>query len=100
MRRNLEDLRAVNLHWGGARALERHLDSRLRALPSSPDTARILDVGAGSGDVAARLEQRLRRRGHRVRVMALDLQWRHLRAGRSIAQPPPPAVAGDAFRLP
>jgi SAM-dependent methyltransferase len=105
VRRNLEDLRAVNAHWGGARALERHLSERLRAL--GDPAARILDVGAGSGDVAARLQSALRGRGHRARVVALDLQWRHLRAGRAMASPGSdpaagevPALAGDAFRLP
>ena len=98
MRRSLEDLRLVNAHWGGARAFERHLSSRLRALPDR--TVRILDVGAGSGEVASRLQRRLRGRGLAVTAVALDLQWRHLRAGRTIAKPPPLSVAGDAFRLP
>lgn len=98
MRRNLRDLSLVNAHWGGSRALERHLDARIRASGGGP--VRILDVGAGSGDVAARLGRGLRRRGHRATVIALDLQWRHLLAGRAIANPPPPAVAGDAFRVP
>jgi ubiquinone/menaquinone biosynthesis C-methylase UbiE len=99
MRRNLEDLRAVNAHWGGARALERHLAARIRELPAGP--VRILDVGAGSGDVAARLENRLGGRGQRATAVALDLQWRHLRAGREMAPPSARlAVAADAFRLP
>ena len=101
MRLNLEDLRAVNAHWGGARALERHLSQRIRALPEGP--VRILDVGAGSGDVAARLQKRLRGRGQRATVVALDLQWRHLRAGRDMVPAPVRvslAVAGDGFRLP
>lgn len=101
MRRNLEDLRLVNAHWGGSRALERHLSERIRALGNLP--VRILDVGAGSGDVAGRLEKRLRARGHRVAVVASDLQWRHLRAGRAMESPSaraPLAVAADAFRLP
>jgi ubiquinone/menaquinone biosynthesis C-methylase UbiE len=98
MRRNLEDLRLVNRHWGGSRALERHLESRVRALGDRP--IRILDVGAGSGDVASRLQLSLRASGYRATVVALDLQWRHLRAGRSMSHDPPCAVAADVFHLP
>lgn len=98
MRRNLEDLRLVNLHWGGSRAMERHLRSRVRGLGDRP--IRILDVGAGSGDVASRLEQDLRAAGCGATVVALDVQWRHLRAGRLMSHSPPVAVAADAFRLP
>src|SRR5262249_49499434 len=59
----------------------------------------ILDVGAGSGEVAGRLEERLRRAGFDVRVFALDLQWRHLAAGRVMwgAEQKRPAPAGDSL---
>jgi len=103
VRQNLEDLRSVHT-WGGARALERHLSARIRALGSPQRPLRILDVGAGSGDIAGRLQRGLRARGHRATVVALELRWRHLRAGRAMAAatpaPPAAAAAGDAFRLP
>ncbi len=102
VRQNLEDLRAVHT-WGGARSLERHLAARIRALGASGRPLRILDVGAGSGDLAGRLQRGLRRRGHRASVVALDLRWRHLLTGRAMAsssQAPAAAVAADAFRLP
>jgi ubiquinone/menaquinone biosynthesis C-methylase UbiE len=103
IRKNLEDLRSFN-NWGGAGTLERHLADRIRGLGSSGRTVRILDVGAGSGDVAGRLQRGLRGRGHRAMVVALELRWRHLRTGRAMTAseeaPAPPAVAGDAFRLP
>ncbi|MEP6995126.1 MAG: methyltransferase domain-containing protein [Acidobacteriota bacterium] len=98
MRRNMEDLRLVNQHWGGARALGLYLRTRIAALPDRP--VRILDVGAGSGEVASRLQQALRDARCRATVVALDLQWRHLRAGRLMPHRPPAAVAADAFRLP
>ena len=98
MRRSLQDLRLVNHHWGGSRALERHLRARSRKLGLS--AIRVLDVGGGSGDVAARLQSALRASGRRATVIALDLQWRHLVAGRTVMPVPASAVAGDAFRLP
>ena len=99
MRRSLEDLRMVNLRWGASRALERYLRGRIRAMGSR--TVSILDVGAGSGDVAARLQSTLRGvNSGGVRVTALDLQWRHLRTGRIPPSEAPARVAADAFRLP
>lgn len=104
MRRSLEDIRLVNRRWGGSGALARFLLGRLDA----GTRPRILDVGAGSGDVARRLEASLRRAGRDARVFALDLQWRHLIAGRAMARAerdggapgPDASVAANAFRLP
>ena len=106
MRRSLEDLRLVNRRWGGSRALARRLLERLDAADGSPEGAGrrdrilIVDVGAGSGDVARRLESSLREAGRDARVFPLDLQWRHLAAGRAMARGPVAAAAADAFRLP
>ena len=97
MRRSLEDIDLVHRRWRAARALVRHLAPRIRAVGGP---ARILDVGAGSGAVAERLGDALRRTGVRTRVVALDRQWRHLAAGRGICRGRPPAVGADAFRLP
>ncbi len=99
MRRSLEDLDHVNRRWGASRALETHLAARAKALGRR--SISILDLGAGSGAVAARLAGRLRGAGFLVRIVALDLQWRHLAVGRvtgaaSGASP----VAGDALQLP
>ncbi|MGZ6971284.1 MAG: methyltransferase domain-containing protein [Thermoanaerobaculia bacterium] len=88
----------VHRHWGASRALVRHLATRLRA---DGRPASILDVGAGSGSVARRLRTTLSGRARAVRVTALDVQWRHLAAGRSSQAPHSvPLVAADAFRLP
>jgi SAM-dependent methyltransferase len=99
MRRSLEDLDLVNRRWGGSRALERHLVARAKALGRTGIS--ILDVGAGSGDVAWRLATRLRAADLMTRLVAMDLQWRHLAVGRltgaAYATSP---VAGDALRLP
>ncbi len=97
MRRSLEDIDLVHRRWGAARALLAYLVPRVSALGRS---ARILDVGAGSGSVADRLGRALNRAGPRARVVALDRQWRHLAAGRRLCRGRPPAVGADAFRLP
>jgi ubiquinone/menaquinone biosynthesis C-methylase UbiE len=105
MRRSLEDLRLVNRRWGAAGALARHVLARLDPA-SSAERIRILDVGAGSGDVARSLEANLRRAGRDARVIAADVQWRHLAVGRAMARDASEraetvgSAAADAFRLP
>src|SRR6266498_1415825 len=110
MVRSLADIDRVNRKWGASRALEKHLLSRIRDAPlrsSAPAFAEpasagegrslrstssagkdllLLDVGAGSGALAGRLENVLSHERSRVHVIALDLQWRHLRAGRDGAK--------------
>jgi SAM-dependent methyltransferase len=97
MRRSLEDIASIHRSWRASRALVRHLTRRIRTLGHSDVS--ILDVGAGGGDVGRGLEARLSASGCRVRVAALDLQWRHLAAGRRRTIPRE-AVCADAFRLP
>ena len=123
MIRSLADIDRVNRKWGASHALEKHLLARIRNAPlrsSAPAFAEpasagegrslrstssdgkdllLLDVGAGTGALAGRLEDVLSRDGSRVHAIALDLQWRHLRAGRAGANGSS-AVAGDAFLLP
>jgi len=93
--RSLHDIGLVN-RWGGEGALVRQLAARLPA----GRAARLLDVGAGSGEVARRVEAALRRRGRATRVVAIDRQWRHLAAGRRLDVDDLPAAAADAFQLP
>lgn len=98
MRQSLEDIDLVHRRWGGSRALVRHLAPRARALGRPVS---ILDVGAGSGAVAWRLQIALNAAGCEAKVAALDVQWRHLAVGRSLCEGArPPAIAADAFRLP
>ena len=99
MARSLEDLDFVNRFWGNARVLARRIRPRLR--PSRDSRFTILDVGAGAATLSRDLAERLGRGGARVSVVALDLQWRHLAAGRAgPREGRGPAVAADAFALP
>ena len=97
MCRSLEDIDLVHRRWRADRVLVRHLAPRLQAIGR---TARILDVGAGSGSVADRLGAALSRVAPRARMVALNRQWRHLAAGRRHLRARLPAVGADAFRLP
>ncbi len=98
MARSLRDLELVNRTWGGSRAVENHILPRMRA--AGADRYVVLDVGAGSGTVARRLARRIEAEGHRAIVVAVDLQWRHLAAGRFSGGRRLPALAADAFTLP
>jgi SAM-dependent methyltransferase len=98
MARSLRDLDYVNRRWGASRTLLRFLIPRLR--DSHASSFVLLDVGAGSGVASDALAERLRDIGLDVRVIAADLQWRHLAAGRSQAAGHALPVAADAFRLP
>jgi ubiquinone/menaquinone biosynthesis C-methylase UbiE len=53
----------------------------------------------GSGEVATDIGRRLGRKGRRIRIVALDLQWRHLAVGR-LRDEALVACAGNAFELP
>lgn len=98
MARSLEDLELVNTALGSARLLEERMADHIRLDGGSRAT--ILDVGAGSASVARELEGRLERQGLTARVIATDLQWRHLAVGRTRGGREFPAVAADAFSLP
>jgi SAM-dependent methyltransferase len=99
MERSLADLWLVNRAWGGSRAIERKILRHSR--PGNARRLVLLDIGAGSGHVSRRLARRLRAAGLEAIVIASDLQWRHLAAGRRMMDgEPPPAVCADAFALP
>jgi hypothetical protein len=99
MARSLRDLEYVNRRWGASRALARHLIPRMRG--SGERSFTLLDVGAGSGAASATLAAQLARARLDVRVVAADLQWRHLAAGRSrLPNGRALALGADAFRLP
>lgn len=98
MSRSLEDLSLVHRWWGSAGALQRFLVGEIRRLGIARPV--LVDVGAGSGDVTRRLARALARAGHPATVLACDLQWRHLAAGRRMASDSYPSVCSDAFTLP
>jgi SAM-dependent methyltransferase len=98
MARSLRDLELVNGKWGGSRALDRYLLPQIRA--ARQDHFVLLDVGAGSGAVARTLARRISGAGRRATVVGVDIQWRHLAAGRASGDRRLPALAADAFSLP
>ncbi|HEX7251361.1 MAG TPA: methyltransferase domain-containing protein [Thermoanaerobaculia bacterium] len=98
MDRSLRDLEYVNRRWGASRALARYLVPRMRQ--SGRTSFTLLDVGAGSGVTSSTLAERINRSGLEVRVVAVDLQWRHLATGRHRTFNGTHGLAADAFRLP
>ena len=104
MRLSLGDIDFVHRHWRGSRALARHI-ARIARIARPDRPLAILDVGAGTGTIARRLRESPSLSGPagRPRVTALDVQWRHLAAGRVSApsgRDVIPLVAADAFHLP
>lgn len=63
----------------------------------SPEPLTILDVGAGSGDIAAFLARRATRRGIRLRPVALDC---HRSAARLCRDAGLPSLVADVWSLP
>ncbi len=98
MVRSLRDLKNLNRRWGASRALFEHLLPLMREEPGR--SFLVLDVGAGAGTVGRALSRRLAAEGVAVRIVGIDLQWRHLAAGREMADGELTALAADAFRLP
>jgi len=93
-----DDLELVDRLWGNSRLLAGHLEKNLKSQDGVPLT--VLDVGAGSGHVSSEIAARLRRRGRSARVVALDIHWSHLAAGRAHDGAGTARAAADAFELP
>jgi ubiquinone/menaquinone biosynthesis C-methylase UbiE len=85
------DLGRVN-RWFGGVATTRKMVERV-AQASGMNRFSLLEVAAGSGEVAALLRQRLARRGITLDVTLLDRARSHLPPGNHV-------VLGDALRLP
>lgn len=68
----LRDLGVVNRYLGGYSTT---LDAMARLVPPGSGPVRVLDVGAGGGDMAKRLVAWGRARGRRVEVVSVDLSY-------------------------
>ncbi len=98
---SLADIERLNAWFGGHALTLRHVARLLRRLP--PDRpASILDVGAGSGQLAIRLIRRARRTRRAVRVIALDFDQDSARLAlhATRAYPEITVLRGDALALP
>src|SRR5262245_48951022 len=98
--RSLADIAWLN-RLGARRAIVRHLAPFLeRRTPGRP--LRILDVGTGAADIPMALVEWARRRGHDVRVVALEMHPTILGyAARAVeGTPEVRLVGGDALQAP
>jgi SAM-dependent methyltransferase len=96
---SLADIARLNRYFGGARVTCRHL-ARLLGDEVGPVT--VLDVGSGGADIPVRLARRARRRGRRLRVIALDRSRETLEVARRRARGYPEIffVQADGLNLP
>lgn len=100
---SLADLRRVNKYLGGQNALARHL------LPLIEKTSgarrrriRLLDIGAGSADIPARIVDWARVRGIAIEFVVLDLNELAAREARAQTRgyPEIQVIRADAMHLP
>lgn len=95
-RRTLRDITLVNTLFGGRQAAAWGL-RRLLARHPERRTVRVLDVGAGAGDILTHLVRVAARRGVTVRPVALDF---HRAAAALCRETGLPVVLADAAALP
>lgn len=96
IRRSLGELWWINQHLGGLSSWRRLLAAWRAAEPAPPPAAiSLLDLGAGTGEMAAFIAAELRGCGYAVRPIALDRMPSHLSAVAG-----PAGLAADALRLP
>lgn len=100
----LLDLRKVNRYLGDTCAVLKYLDNMADAMPSGGKDGiiSILDVATGSGDIPASIVGWARKRGLRVRVMAVDINPLTVEAARANvgAYPEITLAVADGFALP
>lgn len=97
---SLGDLNRINRWLGGIRSLASHLCPRLRRWRTAPIW--LLDLGAGGCAIPTAIVQWARAESIPLRVIALDIQSRHLRLAQewTHAWPEISLVQGDARRPP
>ena len=95
----LGELEAVNTWLGGYATT---LSALPRLLPPGGGPVRLLDVGAGGGDMARRLVEWGRERGRRVEVVTADLSLAAVEYARDrlAGYPEVSVVQADVFALP
>jgi 2-polyprenyl-3-methyl-5-hydroxy-6-metoxy-1,4-benzoquinol methylase len=96
----LTDIGRLNL-IGATQTIRRHVAPFFARIPAGKALS-LLDVGTGGADIPLALARWARRRGHRVRIAALDVHPAVLRhAARAAAGTPEvQVIAGDAFEAP
>lgn len=87
METSLRDLWRINRYLGGVAALTRPLFPRLRAASRDGSPLTVVDIGAGSGEIALLIARWAKRNGIRLNMIALDLTARHLQIARRTLPP-------------
>ena len=95
-RTTLRDIGIANALFGGRAAAAWGLDHLLAGVDATGPLS-LLDLGAGSGDIARHLARRAGRHGIRLAPIALD---RHRTAARLCRDAALPSVVADAWALP
>ncbi len=90
---SLADLRRVNRWLGGVRSVRKMVEDVARS--SQKEHLSLLDVGAGSGYVAAAVRVQLAKKGMQIEPVLLDRSAEHMRAAEGMR-----CVVGDALALP
>lgn len=96
--RALDDVARSNRWLGGGRALRLALDEVIRALPRD-ETATLLDLGIGAGDLSRLARVRARSAGVTMRILGADLAPSLALAAR-VDGAADGAIAADALALP
>lgn len=102
VRRSLHDIRRINSWLGGAAFFKADVFDLLEKRGLSEVT--VLDIGTADADLPRMLQREAARRGVRLKIIALDLNARHLRVAREelggASAGGIQLLRGDAFSLP
>ena len=96
---SLRDIDRMNAWFGGHALTLRHVKQALASVPADQPLT-IVDVGTGSGGLAARLVRWARRSGRRLRVIAVDREPSPLVVRVAAQFPEISIVRADARELP